>query len=163
MPIVGITCQCLCFYVRKQAEATRGKPMQSTEWPPLLPPPRTLADPASAAASPADARFIMSQFLQKITSGGYSRRANAVFRVASTREKYSIPNCGRRALEASQCSLSGDPPPFPMLTHDSCHEPDLSVRHASNKNCCSLLCSKYSVRDRRTLWITCDELLKYPP
>ncbi len=65
-----------------------------------LPPPRTPtvpvlaarapADPAPAGASP-EPRFIMSLFLQKITSGGHLRRANAVFRVASTKTFHLQP------------------------------------------------------------------------
>ena len=69
-----------------------------------LPPSRTPAVPILAASAPADLtpagaspdgpepRFIMSLFLQKITPGGHSGRANAVFRVASSGEKHSIFN-----------------------------------------------------------------------
>ncbi len=86
--------------------------MQSTEWLPYLPPARTptapslllllLADPAPAAASPEgpEPRFTMSLFLQKITSGDYSRQANAVSGVAST-EKHSVFNRSPRPISVN--------------------------------------------------------------
>ena len=69
-----------------QAEALLGKAMQSTEWPPSFLPPRTpavsvlivaaLAHPAPAVASPNELVSTPAE-----TPGGYSRQANAVFRM----------------------------------------------------------------------------------
>ncbi len=76
--------------------------MQSVEWPPCLPPSRTLAvpsllllllaAPAPAAASPdgPEPCFVMSMFMQKIASGGYSGQANAVFRMAFNRNTFHL-------------------------------------------------------------------------
>ncbi len=88
--------------------------MQSTEWPPCLPPSRTLAvsilaapalaDPAPAAASPDElkSRFILYLFLQKITLGGYSRQPNAVFRMASDQKNIPFPTVnGGHSRQAS--------------------------------------------------------------
>ncbi len=102
-----------------QTEALLGKSMQSTEWPPsLLPPSRTLAvsilvaaalaDPAPVAASPGEleARFTLSLFLQKLTLRGCSRRANAVFRMAS--DPKTTP--GGRSRQANAVFRAASPP-----------------------------------------------------
>ncbi len=134
-----------------QTEALLGKSMQSTEWPPsLLPPPRTpavsvlvlllLAGPAPVAASPADARFNLSPFLQKITSGGRSRQTNAVSRMTSGQKNISSPSVnGGRSRQVNavfRVTFHRETPvPSSAFLADEClcRDPDLLVCQPSEQ------------------------------